>query len=50
VVLTAALLGAAEGMIRDRLLLERRSVAHPFDDVVIARTFEAIIEGVAGED
>ena len=48
VVLTAALLGAAEGMIRDRLLLERRSVAHPFDDAVIAGTFQAIIDGVAG--
>jgi len=50
VVLAAALLGAAEGMIRDRLLMERRGVAHPFDDVVIAKTFQAIIEGVAGKD
>ena len=46
VVLAAALLGAAEGMIRDRVLLERRGEKHPFDDAVIARTFEAILAGV----
>lgn len=46
VVLAAALLGAAEGMIRDRVLLERRGEKHPFDDAVIARTFQAILEGV----
>jgi AcrR family transcriptional regulator len=49
VVLAAALLGAAEGMIRDRVLMERRGIAHPFDDVVITRTFEAIIKGVGSE-
>src|SRR5205807_5564413 len=48
VVLAAALLGAAEGMIRDRLLMERRGEQHPFDDAVIAATFQAIIEGVGG--
>jgi AcrR family transcriptional regulator len=46
VVLAAALLGAAEGMIRDRVLLERRGEKHPFDDAVIAKTFQAILEGV----
>ena len=46
VVLAAALLGAAEGMIRDRVLMERRGEEHPFDDAVIAKTFEAILAGV----
>ncbi len=46
VVLAAALLGAAEGMIRDRVLLERRGEKHPFEDAIIAKTFEAILEGV----
>jgi len=46
VVLAAALLGAAEGMIRDRVLLERRGEKHPFEDAIIAKTFVAILEGV----
>jgi TetR/AcrR family fatty acid metabolism transcriptional regulator len=46
VVLAAALLGAAEGMIRDRVLLERRGEKHPFEDAIIAKTFQAILEGV----
>ena len=49
VVLAAALLGAAEGMIRDRLLMERRGMLHPFDDAAISKTFQAIIDGVAGK-
>jgi len=49
VVLAAAFLGAAEGMIRDRLLMERRGMLHPFDDTAMAKTFQAIIDGVAGK-
>jgi AcrR family transcriptional regulator len=48
-VLSAALLGSAEGMIRDRLLLERRSMPNPFDDASVRNTFQAIIEGIAGK-
>jgi AcrR family transcriptional regulator len=48
-VLSAALLGAAEGMIRDRLLLERRGLPNPFDDVAVRSTFRAIIDGIAGK-
>ena len=48
VVLSAALLGAAEGMIRDRLLLERRGMPNPFDDTAVRATFQAIIDGIAG--
>ena len=47
-VLGAALLGAAEGMIRDRLLLERRGMPNPFDDTSVRKTFEAIIDGIRG--
>lgn len=50
VVLAAALLGAAEGMIRDRVLMERLGVAHPFDDAIITKTFLAIIEGVSSDN
>ena len=48
-VLSAALLGTVEGMIRDRLLLERRGMPNPFDDTSVRKTFEAIIDGVAGK-
>ena len=45
-VLSAALLGSAEGMIRDRLLLERRGMPNPFDDAAVRKTFRAIIDGL----
>jgi AcrR family transcriptional regulator len=48
-VLSAALLGAAEGMIRDRLLLERRGMPNPFDDTAVRSTFRAIIDGIGGK-
>jgi AcrR family transcriptional regulator len=48
-VLSAALLGSAEGMIRDRLLLERRGMPNPFDDAAVRSTFQAIIDGIAGK-
>ena len=45
-VLSAAMLGAAEGMIRDRLVLERRGLPSPFDDASLRNTFRAIIDGI----
>ncbi len=47
-VLGAAFLGAAEGMMRDRLLAERQGLPNPFDDAEVHKTFQAIIDGVAG--
>jgi AcrR family transcriptional regulator len=47
-VLGAAFLGAAEGMMRDRLLAERQGLPNPFDDADVRKTFQAIIDGVAG--
>jgi AcrR family transcriptional regulator len=47
-VLGAAFLGAAEGMMRDRLLAERQGLPNPFDDAAVRMTFQAIIDGVAG--
>ena len=47
-VLSAALLGSAEGMIRDRLMLERRGMPNPFDDTAVRNTFQAIIDGISG--
>jgi len=47
-VLGAAFLGAAEGMMRDRLLAERQGLTNPFDDTEVRKTFQAIIDGVAG--
>src|SRR5436190_7151986 len=48
-VLSAALLGSAEGMIRDRLMLERRGMPNPFDDAAVRNTFQAIIDGIGGK-
>ena len=45
-VLSAALLGSAEGMIRDRLMLERRGMPNPFDDASVGNTFRAIVDGI----
>jgi AcrR family transcriptional regulator len=45
-VLAAALLGAAEGMMRDRLLAERRGGPIPFDDAALRATFRAMIDGL----
>jgi AcrR family transcriptional regulator len=46
-VLASALLGAAEGMIRDRMIAERTGQENPFDDAVIRRAFEAVVNGLA---
>jgi hypothetical protein len=47
-VLGAAFLGAAEGMMRDRLLTLRQGLPNPFDDADVRKTFQAIIDGVQG--
>ena len=46
-VLASAMLGCAEGMIRDRLIAERSNEAHPYDDQVVLRTFTAMVNGLA---
>lgn len=46
-VLSAAMLGTAEGMIRDRIISERNSEAHPLDDGAILKTFAAMVNGLA---
>lgn len=46
-VLASAMLGCAEGMIRDRLIAERSNEAHPYDDGVVLRTFTAMVNGLA---
>ncbi|MCA1581419.1 MAG: TetR/AcrR family transcriptional regulator [Acidobacteria bacterium] len=44
----AALIGSAEGMIRERLLAERSGKARPFSEKEIRRVFEAMLEGIGG--
>lgn len=46
-VLCSAMLGTAEGMIRDRVMRDRQKEAHPFDDATVLRTFTAMINGLA---
>jgi AcrR family transcriptional regulator len=46
-VISAAMLGCAEGMIRDRVLAERSNQPSPFDDEMIVRTFTAMVNGLA---
>lgn len=46
-VLCSAMLGCAEGMIRDRVLAERNNQPNPFDDEAIVRTFTAMVNGLA---
>jgi TetR/AcrR family fatty acid metabolism transcriptional regulator len=46
-VLASAMLGCAEGMIRDRVIAERNSETHPYDDAAIVRTFTAMVNGLA---
>ena len=46
-VLASALLGCAEGMIRDRVLADRNNQPAPFDDDSIVRTFTAMANGLA---
>ena len=46
-VLCSAMLGAAEGMIRDRVLSERNKQDTQFDDDKIVSTFTAMVNGLA---
>jgi len=46
-ILCSAVLGCAEGMIRDRVLAERNNQPNPFDDEAIVRTFTAMVNGLA---
>lgn len=45
--MASALLGAAEGMIRDRIIAERAGAANPYSDRRIARVFGAMLEGLS---
>jgi AcrR family transcriptional regulator len=46
-VLGSAMLGVAEGMLRDRVLGERNRAPVPYDDTDIIRTFTAMVNGLA---
>lgn len=46
-VLASAILGSAEGMVRDRILADRARRDHPFADDELVRTFEAVVNGFA---
>ena len=46
-VLMSAMLGCAEGMIRDRVLAERNNQENPYEDAAIIRTFTAMVNGLA---
>ncbi|HVR38587.1 MAG TPA: TetR/AcrR family transcriptional regulator [Thermoanaerobaculia bacterium] len=45
-VLGSAMLGAAEGMIRDRILAERTGGRNPFDDAAIKATFATMVNAL----
>ena len=47
IVLASAMLGCAEGMIRDRMIAERLQRPDVFDDETVRRTFEAMVNGLA---
>lgn len=42
----SAMIGCAEGMIRDRIIAERQHQPSPFDDAAIIRTFTAMVGGL----
>jgi len=46
-VLGSAMLGVAEGMLRDRVLAERNRAPVAYDDAEIIRTFTAMVNGLA---
>jgi TetR/AcrR family transcriptional regulator, fatty acid metabolism regulator protein len=48
-VMSAAMLGCAEGMIRDRVLAERNHLPQQLSDEEIMRTFTAMVNGLAPE-
>jgi AcrR family transcriptional regulator len=45
--LCSAMLGCAEGMIRDRLLAQRNNEPADFDDAAILKTFTSMVNGLA---
>lgn len=47
--LAAAILGSAEGMIRERLIAERTGAADPFTDAEIRAVFDALMAGFAAK-
>jgi TetR/AcrR family transcriptional regulator len=47
-VLASAILGCAEGMLRDRILAERNHDKNPFGTAEIQTTFEVVVNGLAG--
>jgi AcrR family transcriptional regulator len=46
-VIASAVLGCAEGMIRDRILAERNNRPNPFDDAAILKAYAAMLNGLA---
>jgi TetR/AcrR family fatty acid metabolism transcriptional regulator len=46
-VLCSAMLGSAEGLVRDRVMSERNGVEHALDDEAILKTFTAMVNGLA---
>ena len=47
-VLSSAMLGSAEGMVRDRIMCERNGdTTHPFTDENVLAAFEAVVNGLA---
>jgi TetR/AcrR family fatty acid metabolism transcriptional regulator len=46
-VISSALVGCAEGMMRDRIIAERLGQPNPFDDAAIQKAFEAIATALA---
>lgn len=46
-VLASAMLGCAEGMMRDRVLAERNHLENPFDEHAARTTFVAMVNGLA---
>jgi hypothetical protein len=47
--MTSALLGAAEGMMRDRLLAAQQSQPSPFRETHIRAVFSALVSGLGPE-
>jgi AcrR family transcriptional regulator len=46
-VMASAMLGCAEGMIRDRVLAERNHLPSTLDDASVLKTFSAMVNGLA---
>jgi AcrR family transcriptional regulator len=46
-ILSSAILGCAEGMIRDRIIAARRNQPYAYDEESVLRTFTAMVNGLA---